>query len=147
MIVGFEDALTNAQADYILLCVEFAQVAQIDVDVVYGFIYQVPGMKTCNVFFKVGEEIKSIDDIGSDELIDRFFDCGYEDIAKLIEVCDRYEHKCPNQIKMIYNAKTKAFDAEYFYNDSASDDADPDEIFFGWMDEELKRRLAMPNKR
>ena len=139
MIVGFEDAFTNAQADYISLCMEFAQIGQIDVDVVYGFIYQVPGMKTFNVFFKVGEEIKSIDDIGSDELIDRFFDRGYEDVTKLLEVCGRYEHKCPNQIKMIYNAKTKAFDAEYTYADSAFDDVDPDEIFFGWMDEERDR--------
>ena len=139
MIVGFEDAFTNAQADYISLCLEFAQMGQIDVDIVYGFIYQVPGMITFNVFFRVGEEIKSIDDIGSDELIDRFFDLGYEDVTKLIEVCERYEHKCPNQIKMIYNAKTKAFDAEYSYNASDDDDIDPDEIFFGWMDEEKGR--------
>lgn len=140
MKVGFEDAFTNAQADYISLCLELAQMGQIDADVVYGFIYQVPGMKTFNSFFRVGEEIKSIDDIGSDELIERFFDCGYEDVTKLIEVCERYEHKCPNQIKMIYNAKTKAFDAEYSYNDLASDDVSPAEIFFSWMDEEKGRR-------
>lgn len=139
MVVGFEDAFTNAQADYISLCLELAQMGQIDADVVYGFIYQVPGMITFNVFFRVGEEIKSLGAVGSDELIDRFFDCGYEDVTKLIEVCDRYEHKCPNQIKMIYNAKTKAFDAEYLYNDSDDDDVDPDEIFFGWMDEEKGR--------
>lgn len=139
MITGFEDAFTKAQAEYISLCVEFAQIAKIDVDVVYGFIYQVPGMKTFNAFFREGEKIKSIDDIGSEESIDRFFDLGYEDVTKLIEVCDRYEHKCPSQIKMIYNTKTKAFDAEYTYDDSISDDVDPDEIFFGWMDTEKGR--------
>ncbi len=139
MIVGFEDAFTNAQADYISLCLELAQMGQIDADVVYGFIYQVPGMITFNVFFRVGKEIKSLATVGSDEVIDRFFDLGYEDVTKLLEVCERYEHKCPNQIKMIYNAKTKAFDAEYLYNDSDDDDVYPEEIFFGWMDEEKGR--------
>ena len=139
MITGFEDAFTNAQADYISLCLELAQMGQIDADVVYGFIYQEPGMITFNVFFRAGEKIKSLATVGSDELIDRFFDLGYEDVTKLLEVCDHYEHKCPNQIKMIYNAKTKAFDAEYLYNDSDDDDVYPEEIFFGWMDEEKSR--------
>lgn len=134
MIVGFEDAFTEAQADYISLCLELAQN---DVDVVYGWIYQQPGMLTCNVFFRKNGEIKTMDDLASDEMIDSFYDVAFEDVKKLRDICARYEHKCPNHIKMVYDVRTKHFDANYIYMDAAEiEKVYPDDVFNGWIEEE-----------
>lgn len=134
MIVGFEDAFSNAQADYISLCLELSQG---NADMVYGFIYQIPGMKTFDAFFRKDGEIKTVEDIASDDLIDRFYEVGYNDVKKLCDVCTRYEHKCPNQIKMVYHVKTGHFDANYIYmNETEIEETNPDNIFDNWMDEE-----------
>lgn len=140
MNVGFEDAFTAVQADYISLCLELAHD---DVDKVYGFIFQTPGMNTFNVFFEKGSEIKTLDDIASREMIEQFFSVGREDMNKLLEVCVRYEHKCPNLIKMVYDTKTKHFDAYYTYMETTEiEEASPAEIFMDWMDEEEDKLMG-----
>lgn len=140
MMIGFEEAFTAAQADYISLCLELVQD---DVDTVYGFIFQASGASTFNVFFGKNGEIKTLDDIASRDLIAQFFRVGREDIRKLLEICTRYEHKCPNQIKMIYHTKTKQFDANYVYMEPAEiEEASPASIFMDWMDEEEDKLLG-----
>lgn len=134
MIVGFEDAFSDAQAGYISLCLELLQG---NADLVYGFIYQVPGMKTFGVFFRKDGEIKAVEDVASDDVIDRFYEVGYGDVKKLCDVCTRYEHKCPNQIKMVYNVKTKQFDADYIYmSETEIEEVNPDDVFDSWLEEE-----------
>ena len=134
MYVGFEDAFTAAQADYISLCLELAQE---NADTVYGFIYLTPGMTTFGVFYRKDGEIKEVEDIAPDDLIDRFYDVGYGDVEKLRDICTRYEHQCPNQIKMVYDARTKHFDANYAYMSEAEiEKVDPDEVFNDWVAEE-----------
>lgn len=135
MLIGFEDAFTSVQAEYISLCLELAQN---NVDIVYAYIYQDSDMEMFNAFFRKDGKLHTADDFGSDEMVDRFLDIGVDDITKLVEVCDRYEHKCPNQIKMTYDVKTKHFDAQYVYADS-EDDVDPNEVFFAWLEDEKNR--------
>lgn len=140
MMIGFEDAFTAVQADYISLCLELVGD---DVDTVYGFIYQVPGMHTFNVFFGKNGEIKTLDDVASKEMIEQFFSVGSEDVNKLLEVCARYEHKCPNQLKMIYDTKTKHFDADYVYMKPAEiEETSPLEVLMDWMDDEEDKLMG-----
>lgn len=139
MIIGFEDAFTNVQADYISLCMEFAQN---NVDIVYGYMYQTPTEQTCNAFFRKNGEIKTLNDLGPSDRIFSFFDAGYEDIDKLMEVCKRYEHKCPFEIRMIYDARTGQFDAHYAYSDPTADkDFGAGKLFMDWMEEERNKQL------
>ena len=138
MIIGFEDAFMSAQADYISLCMEFAQN---NVDVVYGYIYQTPNMQMCNAFFRKDGAIKTLADLGSSDQIFDFFDVGCEDVDKILEVCERYEHKCPCEIKMIYDVKTGHFDAHYEYADlTANKDFGVDKLFVDWMEEERNKQ-------
>ncbi len=137
MIVGFEDAFTNVQADFVSLCLEFAKN---DVDTIYVFIYQNRGMRTFNAFFRKDGAVKTVVDYGSPDLIGRFFQIGAGDIDKLVAVCNQYEHQCPHEIKMTYDVSTKHFDAQYGYDDYASgDDMDPDEVFMAWFREERSK--------
>lgn len=134
MIVGFEDAFMAAQSDYISLCLELVQG---NVDIVYGFIYQVPVMKTFGAFFRKNGDIKEVEDIAPDDLIDQFYDVGYGDVKKVCDVCTRYEHPCPNQIKMVYDARTKHFDVNYVYmSETEIAEVNPDDVFNDWVEKE-----------
>ena len=73
-----------------------------------------------------------VDDLGDDTLIDKFFDCGLEDIEKLINTCEKYKHKCPNEIKMTYDVKSGQFDANYRYEVVDY----PDMELINWMEKE-----------
>ena len=139
MLVGFEDAFTDVLADYVSLCPELTNH---EVDVIYGFLYQNPGMRTYNVFFRKDGCVKHLGEIGaSREIIHRFFDVGRQDIEKLLEVCRQYEHPCPHEIRLIYDAASRQFDAKYGYDDyvEADDGPDSDEVFREWMKEEKNK--------
>ena len=137
MIIGFEDAFSEVQADYVSLSLEFVNN---EADVIYLFIYQNAEMRTFNAFFRKDGAIKTVVDFGSSDLIGQFFQLGVQDIEKLLDVSQKYEHPCPNEIKMVYNVKTGSFDAKYGYRDySVADDIDPDEVFVQWLNEERSK--------
>ena len=130
----FEDEFTNVQADYVSLCLELVNN---NVDKIYIFLYQDITVQTFNAFFKKDGAIRIPTDFGSDELIDEFLEIGIEDINKLIEVCDKYKQKCPNEIKIVYNVQTTAFEAKYGYQDYAkTGEKDPNEVFLEWVKKE-----------
>ena len=39
-----------------------------------------------------------------------------DDIKQLIEVCRKYSRPMPTEMKMVYDVKTKQFNADYKYN-------------------------------
>ena len=73
-------------------------------------------------FLKKDRRIYRVNELFTDELIDEFFSAGIDDIENLIDICERYEAKCPHEFKLVYNLKTKAFDAEYEYEDFMLDE-------------------------
>lgn len=139
MVIGFEDAFIEVLADYVSLCLELMNN---DVDVIYGFLYQSPGMRTHNAFFRKNGCVQHFDEIGlSDEIVDRFFDVGFQDIERLLAVCKQYEHPCPHEIRLTYDVVSRQFDAKYGYDDyvEGSKSIDPNKVFDKWMDEEIAK--------
>ena len=130
----FEDAFMEVLSDYVSLCLEATNGV---VDVIYGFMFQNPGMLMVDAFFRKEKTICYPDDFLDDETIERFFDIGTDDLQKLIDICSAYNQKCPNEVKMVYHVQTKQFDAQFGYRDYVRKDGiDPDEVYFGWINEE-----------
>ena len=122
------------QADYVSLCLELVND---DVDKIYIFIYQDVTVQAFNAFFKKDGVIKKTTDFGSDELIDEFLRIGIEDINKLIEICNKYKQKCPNEIKIVYDVQTNEFNAKYGYQDYVKmGEKNLDEVLLDWVKEE-----------
>ena len=133
----FEDAFMEIQANFVSLCLELVEN---NVDKIFIFVYQDKTMQTFNAFFKKDNVVKMTTDFGSDKLIEEFFDIGIEDINALLETCNQYKQKCPNEIKIVYDVKTKNFKATYGYQDYAqSGKIDPDEVLLNWLKEEKSK--------
>ena len=136
MLLGFEDAFTEIQSKYITLCLDLAK----NVDEVNVFIYQDNVACTFNAFFVQDGVVKMPDQLAPENIVDKFYEIGIEDIDKLIGVCEKYEHKCPNEFKLTYNAKTKHFDAKYGYSNYAEiSEITPFDVFVKWMESFSKK--------
>ena len=136
-MIEFENAFMDIQASLVSLCLEFVDN---NVDKIYIFIYQDCEMQTFNTFFRKDGKVKITTDFSSDELTDKFLDMGIQEIDNLINICDKYNQKCPNEIKMIYDVKNKSFDATYCYQDYAkTGEKDPDDTLINWLKEEKSK--------
>ena len=128
---GFEKVFTDVQADYISLCLEYAEN---DADEVFAYVYQTPGMRMFNAFFRRDGKILSAGQLGSEQQSDEFLETGRNDISRLLDVCERYEHPCPNEMKLYYNVRTKRFNAKCGYEDySVKNKVTPFEVFLAWL--------------
>lgn len=135
MLKGFEDAFTDAQARAVSLFLELLENANVTADKLYIYMFQNEVQHFFNAFLEKTDKIYSLHELFSYDEIDEFFDCGLEDIENIIEVCDTYDSKCPNEFRLIYNINTKAFDSEYRYEDFISDDCDVVDVFENWQKE------------
>ena len=63
-----------------------------------------------------------------------------EDIQKIESVCNKYKQPVPKLMKLMYEPKTKKFNAEYTYENQTSDDVSVFDNYDAWF-EEKKRRL------
>lgn len=136
MIVGFEDAFMDVQSEMISLCLEFLELTGQDADEIYAYAYQNEYETMFNAFFKKDNIILSAGKLGSEEQSDAFLHAGIEDVIKLVAVCKKYEHKCPNECKLIYHVTSKQFDAKYEYTDCVAEKGiSPVENLIGWKKE------------
>ncbi len=137
MFLGFEDAFIDIQAEIISLCMEFLSNANADAEYIYVYIYQTKCQKMFNAFFSINGSIISAGEIGTEEQSDEFLDIGTGDIARLIELCDKYQHPCPHEFKLTFEVKSSKFDSKYSYEDySKKDEVDPIDVFLEWIAEE-----------
>ena len=136
MLQGFEDAFVDAQARTISLALELLENNEKEADMIYIYMYQSEMQIFFNAFFAKDKKIYFLNDWFDDDQINEFFDCGEEDIDNIVEVCNKYESKCPCEFKLTYNVNTKAFDSNYRYDDIATEeDVDLVEIFLAWQKE------------
>lgn len=129
----FEDAFMDAQASLISLCKELKN----DADKIYVYCSIESGYEF-NVFYqKQGKVLRlSANDLNvSRELISRFLDYGLADTKKIDAVCKEYGKPTPTEIKMIYDVKTRKFDAEYQYKPVQTMDRGFVDILESWIDE------------
>lgn len=122
MIKGFEDAFMYVQSRNVALCKELLENSNVTMDKVYIYMYQNECQDFYNAFFEKDRRIYRVNELFTDEQIDEFFSAGIDDIENLIDVCERYEAKCPHELMLTYNILTKAFDAEYEYEDFMLDE-------------------------
>lgn len=135
MLKGFEDAFMDAQASVVSLCLELLEDSNVTVDKVYIYIFRNEVQRFINAFFEKDRKLYRLNDLFEDELIYDFLNCGLEDVANIINVCDTYDGKCPNEFKLIYDMQTKAFDSEYKYEDYVSENCGVVETYNNWKDE------------
>lgn len=121
MIKGFEDAFMDAQSSAVSLCIELLEYSNVYVEKIYIYMFQNEIQDFFNVFFERNGSLYRLDELFSDEQIDEFLSCGIDDIENIIEVCNKYDGKCPNELRLVYNIKTKMLDAEYAYEDFVSE--------------------------
>ncbi len=122
MIKGFEDAFMDAQSRVVSLSMELMEYSNISVQKIYIYIFQNDCQDYLNAFFEKDGKILRLNDLFTDEQINAFFDCGIEDVENIINVCNTYDSKCPNEFKLIYNVESGAFDADYHYGDFVSEE-------------------------
>lgn len=134
---GFEDSFTDIQSDYISLCLEYGGE---NIDKVFAYVYQTDTLRMFNAFFEKEGDIVAAGAIGTNEEADEFMSVGRDDIDKLRAVCEEYDQKCPNEIRMIYDVKTGKYDATLGYEDySIKDKTTPMTEFLNWYRSEKKK--------
>ena len=69
-----------------------------------------------------------------------------EDIQKIESVCRKYKQPVPKLMKLIYEPKTKKFNAEYTYENQTSDDVSVFDNYDAWFEEEQRRLEKMQSR-
>lgn len=135
MLKGFEDAFMDAQASVVSLCLELLDSSNVSADKVYIYMFQNEVQDYVNAFFEKNGKIMFLNELFEDEQIYDFFRCAVQDVENIINVCDTYDSKCPNEFRLIYDIRTKAFDSAYKYEDYVSENCGVVETFNNWIDE------------
>ncbi len=139
MLNGFEEAFMDAQASSVSLCMELLEDTNIDFDKVYIYMHTNEYSYFFNTFFEKDRKIYSLLDLFDVETAREFLYCGTEDVINIRRVCGEYEANCPYEMKLIYNVKSRSFDADYKYEDIREDDS-PSVHFVNWEDD-IKKSL------
>ena len=141
----FEDEFSALQADMVSICLEYVD----DVaDKIYIYCSAEDGWITGDFFYQINGKVVQCHrlnevllpgqaeyDVSGDRQ-DAVLDVISEDIAKLQAVCKKYNRPMPTEMKLVYNVKTDAFDAEYKYEAQYADDPEKtaDDIVDEWFD-------------
>lgn len=131
----FEDEFMDVQSGLISLCLE---VAEQKVDKVYAYCSIEKKSTMFNVFFEIGGQIKTLNQLGvNNALVMQFLKLGTTDLEKIKDVCINHNMPIPTEIKMYYSAKTNKFDAQYNYEEVCSEGTgrNSGEVFLDWISE------------
>ena len=91
----FEDEFMDLQSEFISLCLELTGKT---VDDIYVYISIEEKSKMFNAFFRVGNELKSLNQLNiNNSLIMQFLKVGTEDIEKIKKLCNDYNLFCKNR--------------------------------------------------
>jgi len=137
---GFEDKFMELQSELISLCLE---VTNKKVDNVYVYASIEEKSKMFNAFFKIGEEVKTLNQLGVDRgLVRQFLELGTTDLNEVKKLCKEYEAELPTEMKMHYNVETGKYNASYKYAAvcNAQTGVSAGEVFMNWMGE-VKQEL------
>ena len=142
MLKGFEDAFVDVQASVISLCLELLSNSGRTAEKIYVYLYQNNDIDYIDAFFEQEGKLYTTNDWFPAEKISDFFDCGVEDIEKLIDICNAYDSKCPHELKLTYNVISKSFDSNYNY-DNVTEVLDKDvlELVEDWFKSVTKTLL------
>ena len=131
----FEDAFMDFQSSLISLCMEAVGTK---VDKIYAYCSNEKKSKMFNVFFKVKNAVKKLNEIDiSSETQIQLLKIGTKDLPKLDKLCEEYSKPVPREIKMIYDVKNGKFDASYKYDEVCTPQSGiaAEDVFRQWRDE------------
>ena len=81
----------------------------------------------------------------SDDCQEQVLDILNEDIQKIQNLCEKYNKPIPKLMKLVYEPKTKKFNADYKYENQTTDDISVFDNYNTWFEEE-KAKLENKNK-
>lgn len=131
----FEDKFMDLQSGLISLCLE---VAGQKINRVYAYCSIEEKSRMFHAFFRVGNEIKTLGQLGVDgALAIELLKLGTSDLEKIRKLCKRYHMPIPTEMKMYYNVDTGKYDAQYKYKEICSADTKvaAEDVFLAWLSE------------
>lgn len=129
----FEDEFMDLQSEFISLCLELTGKT---VDDIYVYISIEEKSKMFNAFFRVGNELKSLNQLNiNNSLIMQFLKVGTEDIEKIKKLCNDYNMPIPSELKMYYNVNTCKYNVDYKYESicSVKTGISAGDVFMNWF--------------
>ena len=127
----FEDEFSALQADMVDICNEYSKGMADKI-----FIYAAnEGMILVQHFYCI-----------NCNLYEQVLDILNEDTQKIESVCRKYKQPVPKLMKLMYEPKTKKFNAEYTYENQTSDDVSVFDNYDAWFEEEQRRLEKMQSR-
>ena len=131
----FEDAFTDAQANIVALSLDLLESGQKDADKLYMYAYQDQFQTFYHAFFEKNGKIIRLDDYFEYKQIVEYLSTCSNYVDDITDICDENNAECPHEFKLIYDIRTKAFDADYNYDSLENDKRDIIEIYEEWCSE------------
>lgn len=148
----FEDEFSALQADMVDICNEYSKgmadkifiyAANEDMILVQHFYCINFNLYKCS---KLNNARVKVNFDTSDGCQEQVLDILNEDIQKIESVCNKYEQPVPKLMKLIYEPKTKKFNAEYTYENQTSDKVSVFDNYDAWFEEEQRRLEKIQGK-
>ena len=147
----FEEKFTELQADMVDICNEYSKGLADKI-----FIYAAnEGMILTHHFYCINNKIfdcQKLNESGLQTEFDVSKDCQgqvldilNEDIQKIQILCEKYKQPVPKLMKLVYEPKTKKFNADYKYENQTTDDISVFDNDDNWFEEE-KIKLENQNE-
>lgn len=129
----FEEQFVEVQLGLVSLCMELVE----DIaDKIYIYCSIERETRMFNVFFKVDNEIKTLNLLGLDSTQStQLLRSGTFDLLKLEKICKEFNMSVPTEIKMIYDVKSEKFDTKYRYDEVCSAKTGKAQVFMEWIAE------------
>lgn len=138
----FEDEFTDLQADMVDICNEYSKGLADKI-----FIYAAnEGLILAQHFYCMNNNLykcSKLNNTGlntnfdvSDDCQEQVLDILNEDIQKIQTICKKYNQPVPKLMKLVYEPKTKKFNAEYKYENQTTDEISEFDNYDAWFEEE-----------
>ena len=141
----FEDEFSALQADMVDICNEYSKgmadtifiyAANEGMILVQHFYCINCNLYECSKLNNAGLKVNFDTSVGCQEQV---LDILNEDTQKIESVCRKYKQPVPKLMKLMYEPKTKKFNAEYTYENQTSDDVSVFDNYDAWFEEEQRR--------
>ena len=145
----FEDKFMEVQVSMISLAMEYVQY---QAEKVYIYCISEEALLSFDVFYKINGIVTKMHAVN--EIINKKVDTsknmmvavqrfGFEDIQRLLDVCQEYNREHPTEMWLIYDAKKNSLDSRYSYEGRYDKDEEllPRLEFEKWFEEVKESQL------
>lgn len=116
----FEDEFMDIQTEMVQIGLDLVEKVNENIEKIYLLIFSQGCGFSASILFKIGNQIKKWNQVditgGFDTYIDIFYQREYEQSNLLRKLFKDNGRPCPEELRLIYDLQTEAFDAEYGYD-------------------------------